>query len=113
MDKLSVAATARDQARIAASGRAGRAAHTLYGGHDKMLRQTVIALTAGSALADHESPGEATLLVLGGQVRLATVDGPGDALDGAEGDLLVVPAARHRLDALTDATVLLTVAKHL
>lgn len=102
-------AIVREQARKASSGSSGRAAETVYGGHDRTLRQTVIALTAGSSLAEHESPGEATVLVLEGRVRMASAE---DSRDGEQGDLLVVPPARHSLEALTDAAVLLTVAKH-
>lgn len=108
MDKLSLDALAREQAKRAADAGSGRAAETIYGGHDKALRQTVIALTAGSSLSEHESPGEATLVVLEGRVRLVA-----DAVgwDGRRGDFLVVPQARHSLKAVTDAQVLLTVAK--
>jgi quercetin dioxygenase-like cupin family protein len=65
-------------------------------------------LTAGSALSEHENPGEATVQVLGGRVRLVT-----DATEweGRDGDLLIVPRARHTLYALEDSAVLLTVAK--
>lgn len=73
-----------------------------------MLRQTVIALLQGQALADHENPGEATLYVLHGRVRLATHDAQWEAIAG---DLLALPPVRHRLDAVTDSAILLTVAK--
>jgi len=46
--------------------------------------------------------------VLGGRVRLVAA---GESVEGATGDLLVVPPARHSLEALADATVLLTVVK--
>jgi quercetin dioxygenase-like cupin family protein len=92
-------------ARTAASG---RSAGTVVGGHDRTLRQTVIALTAGQRLDEHENPGEATVHVLRGQVRMATGT---DSRDVAAGELLVVPDARHSLEALTDCAVLLTVAK--
>jgi quercetin dioxygenase-like cupin family protein len=46
--------------------------------------------------------------VLSGRVRLAAGEVSWDA---SAGDLLVVPAGRHGLAALEDATVLLTVAK--
>jgi hypothetical protein len=39
---------------------AGWDAQTVYGGHAKTLRQTLIALTAGQRLDEHENPGEAT-----------------------------------------------------
>ena len=73
-----------------------------------MLRQTLIALTAGAVLSEHENPGEATVQILGGRVRLVA-----DATEweGRDGDLLIVPQARHALHALEESAVLLTVAK--
>jgi quercetin dioxygenase-like cupin family protein len=108
VEKFSLDAIAREQARKAGSSNSGRSAETVYGGHEHVLRQTVVALTAGSTMAEHESPGEATLLVLHGRVRLT---GGENSWDGRDGDLLVIPACRHSLEAVTDATVLLTVAK--
>ena len=45
------------------------AAATVVGGHERVLRQTVIALVQGTALGDHENPGEASVHVLAGRVR--------------------------------------------
>lgn len=108
MDKLSLTATARETSRRAAETSNGRAAQTVYGGHDRALRQTVIALSAGSRLAEHENPGEATVHVLSGRVRL---DVERTSWEGRTGDLIVVPQERHSLAALEDSAVLLTVCK--
>jgi quercetin dioxygenase-like cupin family protein len=107
MQKVSIEALARQQLhRAAETGR--NAADTVVGGHERILRQTVVGMTAGSQMSEHENPGEATIYVLSGTVRLLR----GDAQwDGRAGDLLIVPDARHAVQALEDATFLLTVAK--
>jgi quercetin dioxygenase-like cupin family protein len=108
MEKSSLTALARQQLKAALTAPSGRSAQTVYGGHEHVLRQTVIALAAGRTLAEHDSPGEATVHVLRGRVRLTTGD---VAWEGSPGDLIVVPAARHALEAIEDSAVLLTVAK--
>jgi len=108
MQKLSLDARARELLKRAADASAGRSAETVYGGHEHLLRQTVIALTAGNSLAEHDSPGEATVHVLSGRVRLTSGD---DSWEGRDGDLIIVPPARHSLLAIDDSAVLLTVCK--
>jgi len=93
-----------DKARAASSG---RAAVTVHGGHEHDLRQTLIALAEDRSLGEHEAPGEATLQVLVGRVRLTAGE---DTWEGSAGDHVVIPQHRHDLAALTDAVVLLTVA---
>ena len=88
MEKFSLDAVVRAQVKLAAAAASGRSAETVYGGHEHALRQTVLALTAGSSLDEHESPGEATVQVLRGRVRLTagevTWEGrSGDLSDGA------------------------------
>jgi len=73
-----------------------------------VLRQTLIALVAGRSMSEHENPGEATLFVLRGRVRLIADD---DVWDGRSGDMIVIPDCRHSLEAAEDSVVLLTVAK--
>lgn len=108
MRKFSLDALAREHLDRAASGSTGRSATTVYGGHEQVLRQTLVALRAGSSLTEHDSPGEATLIVLRGRVRLHAGE---DTWEGRAGDLLVIPPARHSLDAVEDSVAVLTVAK--
>ena len=109
MQKFSLDAKARELLERARGG-GGRAATTIIGGHEKVLRQTVIAMVSGASLAEHENPGEASVHVLSGRVRLSTGQ---HSWDGRHGDLLTVPDAPHSLEALEDSAVLLTVAKQL
>jgi quercetin dioxygenase-like cupin family protein len=108
MEKFSLTAMAREHLERAHAAKSGRSAATVYGGHEHTLRQTVIALVEGQTLDEHENPGEATVHVLAGRVRLAADSA---TWEGRTGDLLVVPEAPHSLHALQDSTVLLTVAK--
>jgi len=88
----------------------GRSSHTLVGGRDRVLRQTVVALKAGERLAEHEAPGEATLMVLRGRVSLGTSS---DEQTVSAHELVEIPKERHDLSAHEDSVVLLTVAKAL
>ncbi|MFD0773389.1 cupin domain-containing protein [Streptomonospora algeriensis] len=108
MNKLSLDALARKHLETAATASAGRSSETFYGGHEHTLRQTLIALTRGNSLSEHPNPGEATVLVVRGRVRL---DADGDSWEGRTNDLLVVPQKPHSLAALEDSAIVLTVAK--
>lgn len=81
----------------------GRSAHLFL--HDGPLRQSVIALTAGTELGEHEAPPASSLQVLSGLVRLTTADGDAEL---TEGQLTVLPHVRQGLQALHDSAVLLT-----
>jgi quercetin dioxygenase-like cupin family protein len=67
---LSLTALAREQLKIARQASSGRSAQAVYGGHEHVLRQTLITPAAGHQLDVHDSPGEATVHVLHGRVRL-------------------------------------------
>lgn len=109
MDSMSLTGVADEQLARARQSHSGRAAHTIYGGHEHFLRQTVIAIVAGHELGEHESPGEATLQVLQGRIR---VHAGADTWDGADGDFLVIPPVRHSVEAVEDCAVLLSVRAH-
>lgn len=106
MEGTSLTALAEQLLGGARASTSGRVAHTVHGGHEHALRQTLIALAAGHELAEHESPGEATLQVLRGRVLLTAGE---DDWEGGEGDLMIIPPTRHGLVAVSDAAVLLTV----
>ncbi len=106
MQKTSLTALVRHELEQAQRAASGRSAHTVFGGHEHSLRQTLIALAQDERLGEHESPGEATVHVLQGRVRLTA---GADSWEGMAGDLLIVPAARHDLAALEPSAVLLTV----
>ncbi|MGB5112871.1 MAG: cupin domain-containing protein [Mycobacterium sp.] len=108
MEKISLTALARQHLTAARAANSGRSAHTVYGGHEHSLRQTLMALTEGHGLDEHESPGEATLQVIEGRVRLSNAEA---SWEGSPGDHMVIPRTRHSLQALTDSAILLTVVK--
>jgi quercetin dioxygenase-like cupin family protein len=106
MQTVSLTALSEQQLDAARQAGAGRSAHTIRGGRRQALHQTLLALLAGRGLDEHESPGEATLQILRGRVRLATAD---DSWEAAAGDHLDIPPQRHTLNAIEDSVVLLTV----
>lgn len=107
MKKLSLEAIGREQLELAQDASSGRSSTTVFGGHEQVLRHTVIALREGSPLTEHNSPGEATIIVLSGHVLLSAGS---TSWEGLKGDLLVIPPQRHSLEALKDTVVVLTTA---
>lgn len=108
MEPISLDELITDLFARAQEGSAGRAAHNLLAGREHPLSQTVIAIIAGHGLAEHDSPGEATLQLLRGRVRFTA--GAASCELGA-GDFLPIPRERHSVDALEDAVLLLSVVK--
>lgn len=108
MIRTSLTRLVDEQLALARAATSGRSAHTVHGGHDRSLHQTLIALTAGQRLQEHDSPGEATLQVLRGRIRLNAGEISTEAVIG---DLLVIPDARHSVEAIEEAGILLTVAR--
>lgn len=106
MESISLTAIADEQLAAAREAKAGRSAHTVRGGTGNQLRETVIALAGGQGLAEHDSPGEATLQVLRGKVALIS---GGERCECSAGDFVEIPRARHSLEAIEDSAVLLTV----
>ena len=72
------------------------------------FRQTVIGLAAGTELKEHINPGEATVMVLSGRIRL---DSGAESWEARTGDLLVMPPGFSQITALEESGLLLSVAK--
>ncbi|MFI9123042.1 cupin [Streptomyces bikiniensis] len=100
---LDLTALADEHLAAARTAPHGRSAHLVV--HDGVLRQTVIALTAGTSLDEHNAPPAASLQVLRGRVDLTAAD---RAEELRAGTLRMIPKERHGLTALEDAVVLLT-----
>ncbi|WP_454048666.1 cupin [Cellulomonas sp. Marseille-Q8402] len=94
---------AQDQLALAHDDPHGRSAQIVV--HDGPLRQTVIALTKGTRLAEHNSPPAGSILVLRGTVAVSTADEV-DTLP--TGFLATLTHDRHGVEALSDAALLLT-----
>jgi quercetin dioxygenase-like cupin family protein len=108
VQKTSLTALARTEMQSALRASSGRSAKTVYGGHEHRLRQTLIALKANETLAEHENPGEATVLVVQGRILLTAGE---EEWSGWTGDLIIVPDAPHSVTAVEDSSILLTVVK--
>ncbi len=108
MEALDLTALAAEHLAAAREASNGRSSAKLIGDHSKLLRKNLIALKAGSALQDHESPGEATLLVWEGQIAFHAGE---ESVTLDAGHLMEIPPMRHGLTALKDAVVILSVAK--
>jgi len=108
MEPIDLNALAAEHLAAARVATNGRSSAKVTGDHTKLLRKNLIALAEGAALQDHESPGEATLMVLQGRIEFHAGD---ESLTLSAGQMLVIPPERHGLTALSDAVVILSVAK--
>jgi quercetin dioxygenase-like cupin family protein len=86
---------------------AGRHTRNVDAGEPGVLTHTLVTLRGGVELSEHETPGVATLQVLIGRIRFITAD---EDAEVTVGQVLALPLARHRVEALEDSAFLLTVA---
>ena len=84
MQRISLDALATQQLELAAAHGGRPAADTVVGGHERVLRQTVVGMIKGTELSEHNNPGEATVHVFRGRVRLTS---EGQSWQGRTGDL--------------------------
>jgi quercetin dioxygenase-like cupin family protein len=68
-----------------------------------------VALAVGRVMAEHKSPGDASVLCLQGRVLLRAGE---SQVELGPGDLVAVPPQRHHVEALEPSVLLLTVALH-
>ena len=108
MEPIDLNALAAEHLAAAKASSNGRSSTKIVGDHTALLRMNLIALAEGATLQDHESPGEATLTVIEGSIEFHAAS---ESVTLSVGQMLVVPPLRHGLSALTDAVVVLTVAK--
>ncbi|WP_154794769.1 cupin [Occultella kanbiaonis] len=94
---------AREHLALAAASPHGRSAHLFV--HDGPLRQTMVAIVAGSGLAEHNAPPAASLQVLTGRIVLWSADAEDEV---AAGGVISIPQARHGVRALEDSAFVLT-----
>lgn len=109
MDVASINKLSADRLVAAVSVESGRSSVTVYSRPGARLRQTLIALAAGSVMGEHKSPGDASLLCLQGRVQVHAGD---EVAELGPGDLIAVPPQRHDVEALESSVLLLTVALH-
>jgi quercetin dioxygenase-like cupin family protein len=109
MEVLRVEELAANQLRLAQESDSGRSATTLYGRGGARLRQTLMALDAGETMGEHQSPGDASLMCLQGNVVLRAGD---VEVELRAGDLVAVPPQRHDVHARSASVLLLSVALH-
>ena len=79
MQKFSLEALSHELLERAVAAGGGHTAGTVVGGHERVLRQTVIAMLEGAILAEHENPGEATVHVLRDESGCRPASNPGMA----------------------------------
>ena len=108
MGTVSLTSLAAQHIEAARQAESGRSATTVYGGRGRHLRQTLLAMVAGQGLAEHASPGDATLQVLFGRIVLRT---DRERWELEAGSFVAIPDEVHAVDVLEDAAFLLSVAK--
>src|SRR5690554_2597387 len=93
---------AAEHLEAARTSQNGRSAQLLL--RDGVLRQSVVALVAGTELAEHNAPHAASIQVLSGKVRVTGVE----ESEVQAGRLVLLTHERHAVTALKDSVFLLT-----
>lgn len=105
---ISIPALAAEELLRAETAHTGRSTGPIFGAADKAMHQLLIAMKKGSSMREHDNPGEVTLYVVTGHLQLSS---NGELTSASAGDLLVVPQARHNVEALEDSAFLMTILR--
>lgn len=108
MQRVCIESLAKQQLKLAACQPGRRvAADTVVGGHERVLRQTVVAVTEGNRLGQQSNCVESTAYVISGELRMTAGDSSSIVHSG---DLVKIPGTSWDLQAVADSAVLLSVA---
>jgi quercetin dioxygenase-like cupin family protein len=105
MRTLELAAVAKEQLAHAREADSARSSETLLGGHDAAMRQTLIALAGGAEMSEHVNPGQASIVVLEGEIE---VHAGTERTQVGRGEFVELPPEPHSVRALSDSAFLLT-----
>lgn len=84
----------------------GRGSRTIL--KSETLRILLNVMQAGSEIKPHQAPGPISVQVIEGRIRFSTDD---ESVELAKGQMLTLqPHVKHRVEALEEATFLLTVS---
>lgn len=108
METISLSDLASELMMLARAASTNRFARTIFGGRNRALRQTVIAMCAGERMAEHKNPGEASLQLLTGRIELRGVT---QTWPLNPGDIVEIPDEVHSVEVLEDSAFVLTVVK--
>ncbi|MDO6391733.1 cupin domain-containing protein [Pontibacter sp. BT731] len=86
----------------------GRGSRTIL--KSEALRILLNVMQAGSEIKPHQAPGPISVQVIEGRIRFSTDE---ESVELAKGQMLTLqPHVKHRVEALEEATFLLTVSPH-
>jgi len=110
--RFTIAEEAGAALRAAREAKSGKGTRVLWA--TAYQRVVLIAMTAGTRLAEHASPPAASFHVVRGSARLyaAEPDADGRLAEwvAGEGQVVAIPPQRHGVEAVDDCVILLTVS---
>lgn len=108
MSSVDLNALGSEVLQRAADSPNGHATQLVHSASDVGLAQVLLAIREGHEFADHANPGEATLQVLSGRMRLTAED---EGWTVSAGEVVVIPHRRHAVLAEKDSVAILTIVR--